>query len=150
MSVQDMTREQLEQEVQQLSDSNFELAKIIDDRNKRIVFLEDYQKEARTLRSVVYCLEQRIEGYNKFLENIYETVGDIKISVSLEYLKFIDSEAKLRQDPNPTYSERFESNTNLLLEAIKEFVERVEKGEIRSKKTYAKFKSLLEKFEESK
>ena len=40
-----------------------------------------------------------------------------------------------------------ENQNNLLLNALKEFVNRVEKGEVKSKKTYSKFKEIISECE---
>jgi len=83
-----------------------------------------------------WFFEEKINSEGNISINMFSAKGGL-------LTKLIDDDSKTFEEIKANAI--LMTNAPKLLEAIVEFCERVEKGEIRSKKTYSKFKTIIEK-----
>lgn len=110
----------------------------LEDENAKLIYkIEDLESlnEGQAMR-LKLCLEADINEYTDRIE-----------SLEKERLYMNSTMDELKQDCIDRASQVIDvvSENELLKEAMREFVERVDKGEVRSTYTYNKFKKLLNK-----
>ena len=108
---------------------------------KRLVQIEEFHTSAHGRANTT---EEERQGHLLGYGVNYEEIGEVVGQYSTAIVELYDGSVI----DVPVFKIRFIDNTcskySIMKDALSEFVERVDKGEVRSTKTYNKFKRILE------